>query len=306
MAFHPLSQDDCQWYLRTDGGQEQECDESLHTIFNELSICESTSYQYGQWNLSANLYAKQTTLTSGSPSKSQSILFPQIVQHTSSNMESDSKTNVNNNGNNNHDNTDISCKNLNNYNLNVNQSPLLWAFVNENNALIKVDNNYQQFLNNLCLNMAKNYQSKSRFTYRVLKRSLNLAQQTNIQTQSVRHLYRVLTTLNNKTIDSMVGVEMAKELFFRTVDKSKYKIIKIEEIKHCDQELYYFTHYQKYKENYSGESFEKLLFHGTDTSILKQIEKNGFDRNFNKTALYGKVKLSCFVLFCLVLFCCFA
>ena len=82
---------------------------------------------------------------------------------------------------------------------------------------------------------------------------------------------------------------MIEKLFFQTVNSNKYKINNIEPIVYHDEVLYY-NQYDKYKKKHSGKSLERWLFHGTNSKILKQIEINGFDRNFNKVSLYGKVE----------------
>ena len=110
------------------------------------------------------------------------------------------------------------------------------------------------------------------------------------KTKTVRDLYRVLLITPDKVIiDQKIGVEMIKELFFRTVDINTYQINNIEPIFYRDEALY-FKQYDKYNAKYSGRELERWLFHGTDSKILKQIEQNGFDRNFNKKSLYGKVE----------------
>ena len=165
-----------------------------------------------------------------------------------------------------------------------------WAFINEDNVLIKLDSKYEQFLNSL--NHAKLYQSeKYNNVYTIEKISESQAIQTNIQSQTVRDLYRVLYITPNKiTIEKKVGKKMIGKLFFHTVDSNTYKIQNIETVVYHDKELYY-KQYEKYEKKYKqGSSLERWLFHGTDSKILKQIETNGFDRNFNKTSLYGKVE----------------
>ena len=316
MASLPTVQNDsnARWYFHTKENQEQGCDEYLNKVFNQLGVGKITTYQIDVWTYSAkktssttiiqqntktntirNIFSKTATITSKyhHQSSKSSILSP-ILETTPSTTKSAVKK----------DNDNISID-RNNVNVNVDPSqsqPLpLWAFVNEKNVLIQLDSKYQTFLNELSLNTAQNHQCNG-YNYCVFKRTSDVAEQTNVKTQNVRDLFKVLKVSedNDKvTIDAMAGIEMAKELFFQSVDKSKYEIVSVEEVKHHDQELYYFTKYKKYKEIFQGESFERWLFHGTDSNLLKQIEANGFDRNFNKTSLFGKVGFCCFfALFC--------
>ena len=154
--------------------------------------------------------------------------------------------------------------------------------------LIEIDSQYQQFLNSI----DHRTMSKVKYNkYSVFKASDSHVTQTNRKTKTIRDLYRVLfITPNKTTIDKNIGKDMIKKLFFQSVDGNTFEINKIENIVYHDKALYY-KQYEKYKKKYSkGSSLERWLFHGTDSKILKQIEINGFDRNFNKKSHYGKVK----------------
>ena len=279
------------WYFINQENIEEKCNDKLNQIFNNLSINHSTQYKIGKWEYKAK--------------KTSSTIIEQINLKTNTKRDIYKKfqTNIDNNNMYNH-------SNLNTYWKTKNNNVHLWGFINENNVLIKVDQEYQQFLNLLNVNET----AITKKIYSVCKISYSHAQQTNTQTKTVRQLYSVLlpsdhnnynNNYNNNCnnsfatkvcIDESIGVKMIKELFFRSVDKNAYKIDKMEKIDYKDETLYH-TMYEKYKRQYQdNKSLERWLFHGTDTTLLKQIEINGFDRNFNKTSRYGKVEyIMCFM-----------
>ena len=124
--------------------------------------------------------------------------------------------------------------------------------------------------------------------------NINLHVNENSQTDTNKDKRRPSPKFNyfNLSIPSNVE-QMIRQLFFRSVIKSDYKIDKIETIHHDDTAVtLYSTIYKKYQKQYAyqGKDLERWLFHGTNTNLLKQIEKNGFDRSFNRLSLYGKVK----------------
>ena len=110
------------------------------------------------------------------------------------------------------------------------------------------------------------------------------------QKHNIMNLFRVITDGNDGvvTLDTQIAKKMIKELFYRTVSKYTYEIDKIEPVQ-CDYQNLYHAMYQKYRQRYKSGALERWLFHGTSTSILKQIETNGFDRNFNRSCSLGKV-----------------
>ena len=268
------SQTQAQWFYKDRENKEHKCDNVLNNIFNNLEISCSTAYVSGKCNYEA---------TKLSPTHVEET---NVVTKRKYRIYTKSATRNNNNSNSSPPEQKQKERNINN---NTNRNIGKWAFVNEHNVLIEVSDEYQRFLNNLNVHENKIYGN----IYSVIKLSNSHVKQQNIQFKTIRQLFRVLCKDdNNKSriikIETNTGEEMIKQLFFQTVDRNLYEICKIEQIKYDDQDLY-FTIYNKYKKNYNGKSLERWLFHGTDTSLLTQIERNGFDRNFNKSSAYGKV-----------------
>ena len=167
-----------------------------------------------------------------------------------------------------------------------------WAFVDDENVLVYLNKTHQQILNELWINHSANY-TFSYHKYSTRKEAKQEALQENINTHKTRKIFK-LSYQNGPSIkfDSKMGDKMVEELFYRSVVRNKYEITKIQAVdtEYANLSDIYHTWYKKYERGYSGSNLEMLLFHGTDSKLLKQIEKNGFDRNFNKTAAYGKVK----------------
>ena len=257
-----------QWYFIDIKNKEYKCDTVLNNILNNLAVSSSTTYYTN--NLKCNAIKLSTTIVQ----QENTITKEKCMIYTKSTMS-------NNTNNNNICKPAIQEQKQNEGH--GNHIRARWAFIDEHNVLIEVGSQYQSFLNELNVNKHKIYGN----IYSVIKLSNSHAKQQNIQSKTVRQLFRVLYK-NDNNIKTKVSVEMIKALFHRSVDSNVYKIDKIEKIAYRDQDLY-FTIYNKYKKYHFGKSLERWLFHGTDTKLLTQIERNGFDRNFNKTSAYGKV-----------------
>ena len=78
-----------------------------------------------------------------------------------------------------------------------------------------------------------------------------------------------------------------KRNFHSTMNATNYKIIKIIRFnnKHL---LFQQTMYDHILSFYKSKSEQKLLFHGTNLNHIPKIVQNGFNRDFNQRALYGK------------------
>ena len=170
-----------------------------------------------------------------------------------------------------------------------------WAFIDDNNQIVSADSSIQKRLTKLWINHSMEYKLSHDRKYCVRKEEKEQVLQVNIQTKAARKLFK-LSLMNGPSSPfdscSTICQKMIRELFYRSVAANEYEITKIEAVrrKYAHLSDIYQTWRKKYERKYSVSSLEKLLFHGTDSKLLKQIEKNGFDRNFNKNAVYGKVK----------------
>ena len=52
--------------------------------------------------------------------------------------------------------------------------------------------------------------------------------------------------------------------------------------------IHNFTQILKSKKQSTSKQIERVLFHGTSQDIIIKIMQNGFNRDFNKTHVYGK------------------
>ena len=92
----------------------------------------------------------------------------------------------------------------------------------------------------------------------------------------------------------------AKTMFHKTINSYVWRITKIEDINTSN--THHWQHKAMYqvclsrvrslriKSNRSPQNVEKWLFHGTQKSLISKIVQNGFNRNYNVTAVYGFVK----------------
>ena len=78
-------------------------------------------------------------------------------------------------------------------------------------------------------------------------------------------------------------------LFYKTVLKADYNIIKINNITTDKQNDLYESQLQKICAllQRDRKGAEKYLWHGSDYNIIKLIKQNGFDRSYSTTAVYG-------------------
>ena len=172
--------------------------------------------------------------------------------------------------------------------INCNQND--YGHIDDDNVLSVINGQFHRVFDEMEI-MEKQYYTLDFCNYYALKVSTNHVFQTDTQTRNTTHILRLVDSSMRSSplrIDSEIGMQLIRELVDRTVDREDIKICSIENVNYEDKNVY-FTMFNKYKKYYDNEDLERWLFHGTDTKILKQIEKNGFDRNFNKTAAYGKV-----------------
>ena len=263
-----------EWYFINDTNKEEKCGDDLNQIFNKLGIGSDTTYTISKWEYTAKKLNSSHIEQTNNKTKTKRKIYLKSSENNKNRgyMSNDDNKEI--------DEKKSECDN--------NDTMYCWAFINEDNVLIEPNDKYQTFLDSLTVK-----QTGKHGNYSVEKISQCQAKQTNVSTKRLRYLFLVLNKNKPRQekvcIDKLVGVEMIRELFFRSVNGNSHNIDKIEQINYNDEDLYH-NKYKKYAKKYSqGKSIERWLFHGTDSKILKQIEINGFDRNFNKTSAFGKV-----------------
>ena len=79
------------------------------------------------------------------------------------------------------------------------------------------------------------------------------------------------------------------EMFYNTVE---YEQIRITEIEKLQDSLYDGVQLSLARTYMNKDEFEfKYLWHGTNVLNVKQIEANGFNRDFNKRSDFGEIKV---------------
>ena len=189
------------WHFQTDDLQEQTCSDKINTLLNKLDIGASLQYKIGIYSYVAtkiqSTQIHQTNLTTNK----KRLLYIKPKQHIAN----------------------TACF--------PSVSTYTWAFMDDDNVLIALNSQYQTFLDvKLQLNRTKNYiLPTNRFEYSVTKTDTNEAIQTNNKTKKNRKLFKVLNASNGCcSICTTMGVEMIKELFYRTIDQNDIKISSIE------------------------------------------------------------------------------
>ena len=136
-----------------------------------------------------------------------------------------------------------------------------------------------------------------KWNYKATKVTKNLISQKNESTKTVRALvYRYESENINDDDDTKMKMKI---LFHNTMKTSDYEILKIKKIdfdaptKQTQLNLYTQLLKDKMKtannnNNNNNNNVERYLFHGTSYDIIEKIVHNGFNRDFNKNAVYGK------------------
>jgi len=80
------------------------------------------------------------------------------------------------------------------------------------------------------------------------------------------------------------------DLFYKTMDTKKHKITQLYVIESetCGTQAFDSLIPSKKKKAFKTDNVERKLFHGTKASVIQTIISNGFNRDFNKVAYFGK------------------
>ena len=120
--------------------------------------------------------------------------------------------------------------------------------------------------------------------------------QVNNETNKWRNLQYKEDREGTLNLESSLDKEEAKvkELFRLTMAQSNYKIVSIDKVKFdTETKKTQLAMYEQLLKSNSilmkwNKKMERILFHGTSQDVIVKIMHNGFNRDFNKNAVYGK------------------